>query len=206
MVVGSSSWAANSFISFNGNSDLALNAMNWLSSDEDLISIRPKPPEDRKVNMTGAQFNWVRLSSQFLLAGGALAGGPLRVVAEEIAAASISCNSPRDKNDDEDATTDSGGRGPGSAGRNALLVQSSQARNGQRERQPERVQCQSRCPESETTFPNWKSRRRTATTSFSTAPARELENHFSQTAGRRSGIGFHDSLQFVADGRRHADR
>ena len=24
-----------------------LNAMNWLSSDEDLISIRPKPPEDR---------------------------------------------------------------------------------------------------------------------------------------------------------------
>ena len=26
--------------------------MNWLSSDEDLISIRPKPEEDRKVTMT----------------------------------------------------------------------------------------------------------------------------------------------------------
>ena len=69
VVVGSSSWVANSFLSFNGNSDLAMNAMNWLSSDEDLISIRPKPQEDRKVNMTTAQFNWVRLSSQFLFAG-----------------------------------------------------------------------------------------------------------------------------------------
>jgi gliding motility-associatede transport system auxiliary component len=75
VVVGSSSWMANSFISFNGNSDLALDAMNWLSSDEDLISIRPKPPEDRKVNMTGAQFNWVRLSSQFLLPGALLLAG-----------------------------------------------------------------------------------------------------------------------------------
>src|SRR5215469_3868441 len=75
VVVGSSSWVANSFISFNGNSDLALDAMNWLSSDEDLISIRPKPPEDRKVNMTGAQFNWVRLSSQFLLPGALLLAG-----------------------------------------------------------------------------------------------------------------------------------
>jgi ABC-type uncharacterized transport system involved in gliding motility auxiliary subunit len=75
VVVGSSSWVANSFLSFNGNGDLALNAMNWLSSDEDLISIRPKPPEDRKVSMTGAQFNWVRLSSQFLLPGALLLVG-----------------------------------------------------------------------------------------------------------------------------------
>ena len=52
VVVGNSQWAANSFIDFNGNSDLAMNAMNWLSSDEDLISIRPKPPEDRQITMT----------------------------------------------------------------------------------------------------------------------------------------------------------
>ncbi len=67
VVVGSSMWAANSFLNFNGNSDLALNAMNWLSSDEDLISIRPKPPENRKITMTQSQFAWVRLSTQFLL-------------------------------------------------------------------------------------------------------------------------------------------
>jgi ABC-type uncharacterized transport system involved in gliding motility auxiliary subunit len=67
VVIGSSDWAANGFINFNGNRDLALNAMNWLSSDEDLISIRPKEPEDRRITMTNAQFRWVLISSQFIL-------------------------------------------------------------------------------------------------------------------------------------------
>ena len=67
VVIGSSGWAANRFINFNGNNDLALNAMNWLSSDEDLISIRPKPEEDRRITMTKAQMNLVRATSQFVL-------------------------------------------------------------------------------------------------------------------------------------------
>lgn len=67
VVIGSSDWAANSFISFNGNSDLALNAVNWLASDEDLISIRPKPQDDRRITLTQAQFQTVKLTSQFLL-------------------------------------------------------------------------------------------------------------------------------------------
>jgi len=75
VVIGSSSWPANSFINFNGNGDLASNALNWLASDEDLISIRPKEQENRNVNMTRAQFNWVRLSSQFLLPGALLLAG-----------------------------------------------------------------------------------------------------------------------------------
>jgi ABC-type uncharacterized transport system involved in gliding motility auxiliary subunit len=65
VVVGSSSWIANRFLGFNGNGDLALNAVNWLSSDEDLISIRPKPQDDRRITMTHAQLNRVRLTSQF---------------------------------------------------------------------------------------------------------------------------------------------
>jgi ABC-type uncharacterized transport system involved in gliding motility auxiliary subunit len=67
VVIGSSGWAGNRFIQFNGNSDLALNAVNWLSSDEDLISIRPKPPENRRVSMTQRQFNAVLVTSQFIL-------------------------------------------------------------------------------------------------------------------------------------------
>jgi ABC-type uncharacterized transport system involved in gliding motility auxiliary subunit len=67
VVVGTSSWAENSFINFNGNSDLALNAVDWLSSDEDMISIRPKEREDRRVTMTRAQLNLVRTTSQFIL-------------------------------------------------------------------------------------------------------------------------------------------
>ena len=67
VVIGGSTWAANRFINFNGNNDLALNAVNWLSSDEDLISIRPKPPEDRRITMTKGQMSWVRATSLFVL-------------------------------------------------------------------------------------------------------------------------------------------
>ena len=55
VVVGNSAFLGNSFITFNANKDLAMNAFNWLSSDEDLISIRPKAPEDRRLNVSAAQ-------------------------------------------------------------------------------------------------------------------------------------------------------
>jgi ABC-type uncharacterized transport system involved in gliding motility auxiliary subunit len=67
VVIGSSGWAANRFLGFNGNDDLALNAVNWLSSDEDLISIRPKPKDDRRITMTAGQLSLVRAVSQFML-------------------------------------------------------------------------------------------------------------------------------------------
>jgi ABC-type uncharacterized transport system involved in gliding motility auxiliary subunit len=54
-------------LGFNGNRDLGLNTINWLASDEDLISIRPKEPEDRRITMTNGQFRWVLISSQFIL-------------------------------------------------------------------------------------------------------------------------------------------
>ena len=57
VVVGTSSAAANQIfgISQVGNRDLILNMMNWLTADEDLISIRPKDPEDRRITMSRAQ-------------------------------------------------------------------------------------------------------------------------------------------------------
>lgn len=59
VVVGSSLWAANSFLRFNGNRDLALNMVNWLTSDEDLISIRPKEPQDQRLNISGQKMSLV---------------------------------------------------------------------------------------------------------------------------------------------------
>src|SRR5438445_3108719 len=67
VVVGSSARAANSFISFNGNRDLAMNVMNWLASDEDLISIRRKDRDDRRITMTRGQLTWVGITSLGLL-------------------------------------------------------------------------------------------------------------------------------------------
>jgi gliding motility-associatede transport system auxiliary component len=63
IVVGSSSWAQNGFLGFNGNRDLFPNMLNWLSSDEDLISIRPKEPTDRPLNMNARQVSLMFYSS-----------------------------------------------------------------------------------------------------------------------------------------------
>ena len=75
IVVGNSRWAANNFLRFNGNKNLLLNMLNWLSSDEDLISIRPKEPEDRRISLTQAQFRTLRAVSQFMLPLIVIVGG-----------------------------------------------------------------------------------------------------------------------------------
>ena len=59
VVVGSSGWVSNGLLRFNGNRDLFLNMMNWLSADEDLISIRPKDPEDQRLTMNRNQMTLV---------------------------------------------------------------------------------------------------------------------------------------------------
>jgi ABC-type uncharacterized transport system involved in gliding motility auxiliary subunit len=75
VVIGNSSWAANSFLSFNGNSDLMLNSVDWLASDEALISIRPKETEDRRLNLNRSQFALLRFVSQFALPLIVIVGG-----------------------------------------------------------------------------------------------------------------------------------
>jgi ABC-type uncharacterized transport system involved in gliding motility auxiliary subunit len=59
VVVGCSMWAGNNIIRFNGNRDLFLNMINWLTADEDLISIRPKAPEDRPLNISTQKMNMI---------------------------------------------------------------------------------------------------------------------------------------------------
>jgi ABC-type uncharacterized transport system involved in gliding motility auxiliary subunit len=67
VVVGSSNWVVNNIVRFNGNRDLFLNMMNWLSSDEDLISIRPKDPDDRRLNISQRQMSTLFYSSMIFL-------------------------------------------------------------------------------------------------------------------------------------------
>jgi ABC-type uncharacterized transport system involved in gliding motility auxiliary subunit len=69
---GTSLLAANNYLGFQGNRDLVMNMVNWLSADEDLISIRPKPPESQQLNLTARQM-------QKLLFGGVL-GLPLLII------------------------------------------------------------------------------------------------------------------------------
>jgi ABC-type uncharacterized transport system involved in gliding motility auxiliary subunit len=67
VVVGNSEWVSNRALGFNGNRDLVLNMVNWLSSDEDLISIRPKEPEDRRLTMTARQMSMVFYASVVMI-------------------------------------------------------------------------------------------------------------------------------------------
>lgn len=67
VVVGSADWASNSALGLVANRDLALNMFNWLSNDEDIISIRPKDPEDRRIQLNTGQMLTLRTVSQFLI-------------------------------------------------------------------------------------------------------------------------------------------
>lgn len=69
VVFGSSQWAANNFLGSRqiANRDLALNTFNWLSADEDLISIRPKETEDRRLEISGNRMNLIFWWSVVLL-------------------------------------------------------------------------------------------------------------------------------------------
>jgi ABC-type uncharacterized transport system involved in gliding motility auxiliary subunit len=70
--VGTSLLASNAYLGFQGNRDLVMNMVNWLSADEDLISVRPKPPESQQLNLTAKQM-------RTLLFGGVL-GLPVLII------------------------------------------------------------------------------------------------------------------------------
>jgi ABC-type uncharacterized transport system involved in gliding motility auxiliary subunit len=64
VVFGDSDFAANGDLGFQGNSNLFLNTMNWLAQQEDLIAIRPRDPQDRRIQLTQDQQTrvfWVTL-------------------------------------------------------------------------------------------------------------------------------------------------
>lgn len=55
VVVGTSRFARNSYLGRSANLDLFLNMVNWLTSDEDLISIRPKSPASTPIELTESE-------------------------------------------------------------------------------------------------------------------------------------------------------
>ena len=63
-VIGDSDFAANGSLGIQGNRDLALNTINWLAQQENLIAIRPRQPEDRRITLTADQqlrITWLSL-------------------------------------------------------------------------------------------------------------------------------------------------
>jgi ABC-type uncharacterized transport system involved in gliding motility auxiliary subunit len=75
VVVGNSEFAAVPYFRAQGNGDLFMNMVGWLAQDEDLISIRPKAPEDRKVIMSQSQARMLQWFSLVILPGAVLVCG-----------------------------------------------------------------------------------------------------------------------------------
>lgn len=67
VVVGDSDFASNAGLGIQGNRDLFLNTLGWLSQQEGLIAVRPKAPEDRRLTMTADQVSQVMILSIFLI-------------------------------------------------------------------------------------------------------------------------------------------
>lgn len=68
-VFGDSDFAANGFLGISGNRDLFLNSVNWLAQQENLIAIRPKDPEDRRITLTGDQHTRIFWLTVFIIPG-----------------------------------------------------------------------------------------------------------------------------------------
>ena len=75
IVVGDSDFASNGFFSLQGNGNLFLNAVSWLAEDESFISIQPKAPDDRPLNLTESQGRITYYISLVLLPLSILAAG-----------------------------------------------------------------------------------------------------------------------------------
>jgi gliding motility-associatede transport system auxiliary component len=57
VVFGDSDFASNSVLGIEGNRDIFMNALGWLSQQENLISVRAKEPDDRRLTLTATQQN-----------------------------------------------------------------------------------------------------------------------------------------------------
>ena len=63
-VMGDSDFPSNAALGIQGNRDLFMNIVGWLSQQENLISIRAKEPDDRRVTLTATQqanINWLSI-------------------------------------------------------------------------------------------------------------------------------------------------
>ncbi|HEV3486025.1 MAG TPA: hypothetical protein VG106_11495, partial [Vicinamibacterales bacterium] len=68
-VFGDSDFATNGFLGIRGNRDLFLNTVSWLAQQENLIAIRPKDPEDRRITLTRDQHTRIFWLTIFIIPG-----------------------------------------------------------------------------------------------------------------------------------------
>src|SRR5688572_8686655 len=75
VVLGDSDFATNAYGGISGNPNLFANSINWLAQQENLIAIRAKEPDDRRVTMTPRQQSLALWASILIIPGIVFAAG-----------------------------------------------------------------------------------------------------------------------------------
>lgn len=75
VAIGDSDFASNVALGIQGNRDLFLNTVNWLAQQENLIAIRAREPEDRRITLTADEQQTVFWLAVILLPGALLMTG-----------------------------------------------------------------------------------------------------------------------------------
>jgi ABC-type uncharacterized transport system involved in gliding motility auxiliary subunit len=75
VTIGDSDFAGNSALGIQGNLDFFLNTVNWLAQQEDLIAIRPREAQDRRLTLSADQLTRIMLLSLFVIPGVVFAAG-----------------------------------------------------------------------------------------------------------------------------------
>lgn len=75
VVYGDSDFASNAALGVQGNRDLFLNTVNWLTQQENMIAIRARQPSDRRLTMTAAQTQRVFWLAVVIIPGLIILGG-----------------------------------------------------------------------------------------------------------------------------------
>jgi gliding motility-associatede transport system auxiliary component len=74
-VFGDSDFVANQWLGIQGNRDLFLNTVNWLAQQENMIAIRPKDPEDRRITLNRDRQTLIKYLTIFMIPGLILLAG-----------------------------------------------------------------------------------------------------------------------------------
>ena len=68
-VFGDSDFVTNGVLGIQGNKDIFMNTLGWLTQQENLISIRPKEADDRRLTLTATQQNNITWLSLLIVPG-----------------------------------------------------------------------------------------------------------------------------------------
>jgi ABC-type uncharacterized transport system involved in gliding motility auxiliary subunit len=74
-VIGDSDFPSNAWLGIRGNRDLFLNTVNWLAQQENLIAVRPRQADDRRITLTADQQRRIVWLSLLFIPGAVLGAG-----------------------------------------------------------------------------------------------------------------------------------